>query len=243
MIPKIIHYCWFGGRPIPAKEQKCMKSWHRFLPDFEIVRWDESRFDINSTPFTKEAYAAGKYAFVADYVRLYALSTFGGVYMDTDIEIIKPIYDLLELEAFGGFETDDVIQTGIIGSTSNGTFVKNMFEYYKNRHFIQEDGCYDQTPNSAIFARLLIQEWGNLSLKNERISLPDIELYPSEYFCPIDQATWGITTTPNTYCIHYLSGSWLPVSAKITRKIKSIVGNIFGFETVRKIRNMIVSDK
>lgn len=221
-----------------------MKSWRKFLPDFQIMRWDENSFDVDSTPFTKEAYAAGKYAFVADYVRLYALNRFGGIYLDTDVQLIKPLYDLLECEAFGGFETDNIIQTGIIGSIANGTFVKNMFEYYECKHFLKNDGEYDQTPNSAIFAHLLSRQGGgNTPLENKRMSLSCIELYPSEYFCPIDQVTWKITTTQNTYCIHYLSGSWLPLSARIKRKIKSVIGNIFGFDAVQKIRDLLVSDK
>lgn len=237
MIPKKIHYCWFGKGILPIREKRCIESWKKFMPDFEFILWDEIRFDVNSVPFTQEAYQVKKYAFVADYVRLFALSTEGGIYLDTDVEIIRPLYPLLEYDAFGGFETNLVIQTGVIGSIANGIFVSKMFEYYQNRHFLLLDGSFDQTPNSAVFSNLLRGE--GLVLNNLQQSLAGIEIFPSDYFCPINQATWEIKVTENSYCIHYLSGSWLSKSERITRALKSLIGHVFGFKAVENIRNMV----
>lgn len=238
MIPKKIHYCWFGGGKIPARELRCIASWKKFLPDFELVLWDESRFDVNSVFFTKEAYEAKKFAFVADYVRLFALLNEGGVYLDTDVEIIRPFDDFMKFDAFGSFETPLVVQTGVIGSVSNGNLIKKMFEYYRDRHFLLADGSFDQIPNSKIITDMLIKD--GLELKNLHQSLTSFEIFPSDYFCPINQATWEIVVTPNTYCIHYLSGSWLPKKNRFTRLLKSLVGGLFGFKFVKSVRSFII---
>lgn len=222
---------------MPTKECKCIESWKKKLPDYEIVRWDESKFDINSAIFVKEAYQARKFAFVADYVRVYALLHEGGIYLDTDIEIIKSLTPLLNCSFLTGFETFGVIQTGLIGSEAGHFLIKKMYDYYQERHFIIERELFDQTPNSVILANIIAEE--GFVLNNTRQSKNNIDIYPSDYFCPINQATWEILTTSNTYCIHYLSGSWLPVKDRITRKLKFIIGNVFGFKIVAKIRKIL----
>lgn len=236
MIPKKIHYCWFGKGKIPNKELKCINSWRRLLPDFEIIRWDETNFDVNSVVFTKEAYQAKKYAFVADYVRIHALKNEGGIYLDTDVEVIRPFNDLLQCNFLSGFEIDGVIQTGVIGSAAGSDMINKIFEYYKGRVFLKENGEYDQKPNSAIIADLMKEM--NISLENKKHSFNGIMLYPSEYFCPINQATWEIVPTSNTYCIHYLSGSWLPFRDRCNRKLKSFIGKYFGFTLVEYLRSI-----
>lgn len=238
MIPKIIHYCWFGNKPMPDRECRCMESWTKFLPEFRIMRWDEESFDINSSKFVRQAYDMKKWAFVADYVRLWALKKYGGIYLDTDIEILRPFEDLLQYKAFGGFETDNVVQTGVIGSEENGDFINIIFNYYLNAYFVNQDGSLNSKPNSAIFAEIL-QKRGIQTL-NTRISNEIIELFPSEYFCPIDQSTWEIRTTEKTYCIHYLSGSWLPYSDRLKRQIKKNIGDLFGFDLVAKFRSLFI---
>lgn len=238
MIPKIIHYCWFGNKPMPERELRCMESWSKYLPEFKIMRWDEESFDINSSTFVRQAYDMKKWAFVADLVRLWALKNYGGIYLDTDIEILRPFDELLHYKAFGGFETDNVVQTGVIGSEANGEFINIIFNHYINASFVNQDGSLNTKPNSAIFAEIL-QKHG-ISTENIRSSNDLIELFPSEYFCPIEQATWEIKPTDNTYCIHYLSGSWLPYSDRLKRHIKTIVGKLFGFDFVEKLRNLIL---
>lgn len=241
MIPKKIHYCWFGKEPIPKKEIQCMESWSKFMPDFEIILWDETRFNIDSVPFTKEAYAAKKYAFVSDYVRLYALLKEGGIYLDTDVEIVKPLDSFLNFEAFSGFETPLVIQTGVMGSVPNGTFIKTIFDSYNEKLFLLPNGLLNQIPNSKIFTNLLINE--GLKLNNKQQTLPTVEIFPQEYFCPINQATQEITITKNTYCIHYLSGSWLSNKSRFSRKLKLNVGNLFGFKIVELLRKLLINQK
>lgn len=221
---------------MPPKECRCIESWKKKMPDYEIVRWDESNFDVNSLTFVKEAYQARKYAFVADYVRVYALFHEGGIYLDTDIEIVKSLTPLLGCSFLTGFETLGVIQTGVIGCEAGHFIIKKMYDYYQERHFKINNKSLDQTPNSVILANIIAKE--GFVLNNTRQSKKNIEIYPSDYFCPINQATWEIMTTSNTYCIHYLSGSWLPVKDRMIRKIKAIMGNLFGFNIVAKIRKI-----
>lgn len=237
MIPKKIHYCWFGGKPMPRKEQKCVESWKKKMPEYEIVRWDENNFDINSSFFTKEAYSVKKFAFVADYVRVYVLFHEGGIYLDTDVEIVKSLTPLLQCSFLTGFETEGVIQTGLIGCEAHNALIKKLFDYYQGRHFFLSNKKFDETPNSAILAILIGKE--GFLLNNVFQKKKGIEIYPSDFFCPIDQATWEVHPTENTYCIHYLSGSWLPFKDRMTRKLKTWIGNMFSFKLVRIIRNCI----
>lgn len=222
---------------MPSKEQKCVESWRKKLPEYEFIKWDESCFDISSTPFTREAYQAKKYAFVSDYVRVYALFNEGGIYLDTDVEVVKSFTPLLNCSFLTGFETNGVIQTGVIGCEARNDMIRKLYDYYQNRHFILDSNNFDQTPNSAILALLLKEE--NFLLDNTFQRKGGIEIYPSDFFCPIDQATWEIKPTENTYCVHYLSGSWLPLRDKMSRKVKCLLGEMFGFKLVRTIRNFI----
>lgn len=236
MIPKIIHYCWFGNKELPALEQKCMESWKKFLPEYEIKYWNESNFPIDDYPFAKGAYEAKKFAFVADVARLHALYHFGGIYLDTDIEILKPIDNLLDSPLFLGFETDGVIQTGVIGSCRKNPIIKRMLDYYSNKQGfdLSLDGT---TANSELFANLF--KTMGISLNDRCFESPELKLYSSEYLCPINQATWEISTTPNSYCIHYLSGSWLPRKDLWSRKLKLWIGKNFGFKLVEKLRSLV----
>jgi hypothetical protein len=238
MIPKIIHYCWFGGKPLPKLETQCMKSWAQVLPDYKVMRWDENTFDINSVPFVKEAYEAKKFAFVADYVRLYALTKFGGIYLDTDVEVVKPLDDLLHYEAFGGFETANIMQTGVLATTTENEIMQEFFARYWDMHYqVDSKGENLTQPNSAILADILASH--GLRLDNTRQSICGMELFPQEYFCPIDQATRQIRCTTNTYCIHYLSGSWFPRRLRWQNNAKRMIGRIFGYQIINLVRQAI----
>lgn len=235
MIPKVIHYCWFGGKELPALEKRCRKSWDKFLQEYEIICWDESNFPFEKYKFAEEAYKAKKYAFVADVARLHALYNFGGIYLDTDIELLKSPEDLLNTPLFMGFETDNVIQTGIIGACGYNPIIKKMLKYYEDKKGFNQttDGTI---ANSELFARMF--KTMGIPLENRCYESKELKLYSSEFLCPINQATWEITTTSNSYCIHYLSGSWLPYKAIWSRKLKQWLGNTFGFEFVNKIRSI-----
>ncbi|MDD3480044.1 MAG: glycosyltransferase [Paludibacteraceae bacterium] len=208
MIPKIIHYCWFGRGKMPELAHKCIESWKKQLPEYDYKLWNEDNFDINSVPYVKEAYEARKFAFVTDYVRLYALYHVGGVYMDTDVEVLKPLDRFLELPAFSGFESDKEIPTGIMASEQHGEWAKEMLDYYgKDRHFLLPDGSLDMTTNVQIIGGLMqangfIMENGYQTYKNGIM-----HLFPKDYFCPKGR-TGIITLTENSYCIHHFNGSW-----------------------------------
>lgn len=236
MIPKTIHYCWFGGKELPSLEKKCLESWIRILPDYKIKRWDESNFDVNQYPFAAEALKNKKYAFVADVCRLHALYTEGGIYLDTDVEMLRPLGDLHNSPVFMGFETDNVIQTGVIGAERENLIISSMLDYYRNKNGFNPD-IDGAIANSELFANMF-RNMG-IPLSNENYQSTELLLLKSEYLCPINQATWEITATKNSYCIHYLSGSWLPKRNIYTRKLKNIIGRCFGYGFVEKLRALL----
>lgn len=205
-IPRIIHYCWFGGNPLPELERKCFDSWKKFCPDYEIIRWDENNFNLNYNSYVREAYDAKKYAFVSDVVRLYALVNYGGIYMDTDVEVIKPLDDLLCYEAFSGFESEKNVSTGLMASIKGQPFFLELLHEYDNAHFINSDGSYDITTNVARI-RSACQKHG-LLLNNTLQTINGLTLFPTEYFCPKRPSDGKTVITDNTYAIHHYSASW-----------------------------------
>ena len=208
MIPKIIHYCWFGRGPMPELAQKCIDSWHRHMPDYEYKLWNEDTFDIRSNAYAKEAYEAKKYAFVSDYVRLYALYTEGGVYMDTDVEVLRPFDDhLMSRSGFIGFEGTKrlPVGTGVIACHANSEWAKEQLNVYQDIHFLQNDGTYDLTTNPVRITSLMRQN-GFLQNGQEQ-DYKDIHVFPVDYFCP-RQTTGEYFLTDRTYCDHHFMGSW-----------------------------------
>lgn len=206
-IPKIIHYCWFGRGALPEDSKQYIESWKKYCPDYEIKEWNEDNFDVNSNRYVKEAYEAKKYAFVTDYVRLYALYHEGGIYMDTDVEVIKPLDRFLEHHAFSSFENNDSIPTGLMASEKGGKWVKKLLDEYDGISFIKPDKTMDLTTNVIRITNLTEKEYG-LKRKSSYQDLGDVTLYPHEYFCPKDWNTGKINITENTYAIHHFKGSW-----------------------------------
>ena len=203
MIPKIIHYCWFGTGKMNELHKKCIDSWKSKLSDYEFVLWDESKFDVESCMYTREAYKAKKYAYVSDYVRLYALKTYGGIYLDTDVMVLKSFNPLLNLNGFVCYENEKekIPATCVIGASKGNKFINLFFEYYSNRSFINEYGSYDLVPNTVIMAKLIKK-------KSRDFTGIDITVFPSDYFSPaICNGIANITDT--TYSIHYFDGSWI----------------------------------
>lgn len=217
MIPKIIHYCWFGRGKMPALALKCIQSWKEILPDYEYMLWNEDSFDVTSNSYVKEAYDSKKYAFVTDYVRLYALYHVGGVYMDTDVEVLKRFDELLYLPAFSGFESDSNIPTGMMASEKNGKWVEELLNYYNNRHFLRSDGSCDLTTNTQTISETMKRE--GFKLKNSyQIHRKIVHIFPMDFFCAKSRSGL-VTVTDNTYCIHHFAGSWNPRSQKIKKYI------------------------
>ncbi len=207
MIPRKIHYCWFGKGPMPDLAVKCIESWHKYMPDYEYKLWNEDNFDINSVPYVREAYEAKKYAFVTDYVRLYALFTEGGIYMDTDVEALKSYDDLLSLTGFTGYEGSKYMPpvTGTMASIAGGEWVKEQLAAYDGIHFLKEDGTFDITTNTVRISKIM-RENGFVQ-DGKKKQYKDITIFPSEYFCP-RQTTGEFFLTNNTYCDHHFLGSW-----------------------------------
>lgn len=207
MIPKIIHYCWFGRGLMPELATKCIESWHNIMPDYDYKLWNEDNFDISCNAYVKEAYEAKKFAFVSDFVRLYALYTVGGIYMDTDVEVFKSYDDLLDLSGFIGFEGTKhyPVGTGTIASLPNGEWVKEQLDAYNDIHFIRPDGSYDLTTNPIRITTIMRQNGFLQNGKEQKYR--DMYVFPVDYFCP-RQTTGEFLRTENTYCDHHYMGSW-----------------------------------
>lgn len=215
MIPKIIHYCWISENPtseLPEEVKECINSWKKFLPDYKIVQWNLNNINIEQNRYMKEAYLSKKYAFVSDYIRLYVLYNYGGIYLDTDVKVIKSFDKLLNNKVFMGFETLDGIATCVIGAEKESSLIKELLEIYTNRDFIKSDGNFDMTPNTLLIKPLLIKY--SISFNNMLQKKGYITVYPIEYFCPLDRLTGDINITENTYAIHLFNGSWLPKEQK-----------------------------
>lgn len=207
MIPKIIHYGWFGGQPLPEIAVRCMESWKRYCGDYETVEWNESNFDVNMARYSKEAAQVGKWAFVADVVRFYALYNYGGIYLDVDVEILKPLDGFLNAGMFIGFESERFINSGQgFGAVKNHYLIKKMMDIYTDLPFIYPDGTLNTTPSPKYTSKIMSDE--GFELNNARQTIGDVEVYPKDYFCPKDWLTLEMNVTPNTHSIHHFLASW-----------------------------------
>lgn len=222
MIPKIIHYCWFGKGGMNALAKHCIDTWKKILPDYELRLWNEDNFDVNSTLWTQQAYKEKKYAFVADYVRLHALYTEGGIYMDTDVEVLKSFDRFLDCPAFAGFESEAMIQTGVMGSKKESFWSEKMFSYYKNRPYLRNDGTPEPITNVTIISEMM-SKYGFLPNNTFQTCNEILHLYPTDFFCPKDQLTLKVHLTKNTYCIHHFDGSWFSPAVKWKKKLRSLL--------------------
>lgn len=241
-IPKKIHFCWLSGEEYPELVQKCIHSWKEKLPDYEIKCWDTKNFDVNICRYTREAFQTKKYAFVSDYVRLYALYHEGGIYLDSDIEVLKNFDDLLQNSAFTGFEKNNqTVAAWIFGSEKKNPIFKEFLDYYVDKVFILPNGEYDLTPNPFPVTDICVNH--GLKLNGKKQELDSITVYPRDYFCPYNRATEELNITENTYCIHYFNGAWISGDKKqiihkrkqIIKKYGKVAGYIYyGFGTWKK---------
>lgn len=223
MIPKIIHYCWFGRGEMPQLAKDCIASWHKYMPDWEYKLWNEENYDVNSVPYTKEAYGAQKFAFVTDFVRLWALCNEGGLYFDTDVKAFKSFDDLMNYPAFAGFEGSKhrPMGTCVMASEAGGEWVKEQLDHYKDRRFILSDGLMDLTTNVQFISEKM-RENGFVQDGKEQ-DYKDLHVFPVEYFCP-RQTTGEYFRTENTYCEHLGLGSWVEQSDGWKAKAGRLVG-------------------
>lgn len=216
MIPKVIHYCWFGMNEKPPLVKKCMESWKRYCPEYSIVEWNESNFDVAGNDYVKEAYESGKWAFVADYARLWIIYHYGGIYLDTDVEILKSFDSLLEETAFLGLEDSRLIATGLgFGAEKRNGIVKTMLQEYDGIHFINEDGSFD-TLTCPIRNTNSIQYLLPKTMDYDKVTkIKDATIFPREYFCPLSADGSEMLKTKNTYSIHWFTATWLSPEEKI----------------------------
>lgn len=239
MIPKLIHYCWLSNDPIPEKLQKCINSWKEKLPEYEIMLWDFNRFDIHSSIWVKQAFEAKKYAFAADYIRLYAVYHYGGIYLDSDVEVVKPLNDLLHLPYFIGLDSNNLIEAGIIGSEKNNPWIKACLDYYQNRSFIKDDGTNDVEVLPVIMKKEIEKIRTIVSLKETPATYDEEEKYlyvfPFPYFCSKRHDTGKVVICTSTYTVHHFAMSWLPVKVRILTYSKRAMMKIFGVKFIERI--------
>ncbi len=227
-IPQCIHYCWFGRGPLPELALKCLASWKKYLPDYEIIEWNEDKFDINAVNYTREAYDAKKFAFVSDYARYWILYKYGGLYFDTDVEVIKPIDDIVAKGSFMGCESlgDDfaLVNPGLgIGATAGHPFYKEMLDRYSNLHFIDSEGKLN-LQTVVYYTTESLKEFGLRNIDAMQ-NVQDLWIYPKEYFCPKNYDTGVVNLTANTRTIHHYSASWYGRKDKVYRFVREHFGD------------------
>ena len=223
MIPRTIHYCWFGRGEIPQLAQVCIASWHKYMPDWEYKLWNEENFDVNNASYTAEAYKAGKYAFVSDYVRLYALKQMGGVYFDVDFEVYKAFDDLLHYHAFAGIEGSkhNPVMMGVCASEPHGQWVTEMMEAYQHRHFLKPDGTPDLTTNVQFITGIMASN--GFRQDGTEQDYKDLHVFPVDYFSP-RHTTGEYIKTENTYCEHKGLASWSNKKKGLKDRVLDLVG-------------------
>lgn len=241
-IPKKIHYCWFGGNPLPEMAIKCIESWKKFLPDYEIIEWNESNYDVHKIPYISQAYNAKKYAFVSDFARFDILYEHGGLYFDTDVEVIKSMDKIIEQGAFAGVEFPGKLASGLgLASPEASPIYKEILDSYKKSSFIKENGQNDLT---TVVTRVsdIFKKYG-FTDENKIQKIADVTIYPVEYFCPKDYETGEINITENTYSIHHYDASWVSdfwknanlIRNKIYKKTKNVFFRNFIFNIAVRI--------
>ncbi len=222
-IPKVIHYCWFGKGKLPPLAEKCIRSWKQFCPGYEIVCHTEDNFDFSSNRYAKEAYEAGEWAFVSDYARLKVLYDEGGIYLDTDVELLKPLDDLIQETGYMGFDDNGVISTGLGFACEQGNeLVGALLADYDEIPFVLPDGSYDTTPCPDRNTRTMVRL--GLDLKKSNQIFMGLRILPEDYLCPMKYYTGKKIITEHTYSIHHFCASWTSKTAKRTLFIKRLIG-------------------
>ena len=218
MIPKRIHYCWFGGNPLPEDVQQYIASWKKHCPDYEIIRWDESNYDVKKNDYVRAAYENKKWAFLTDYVRLDVVYEYGGIYLDTDVELIKSMDDLLVHDCFMGMEQVGTVATGLgFGAVAGHAFLAQNKAIYESKSFVRENGEFKPEICVKITTGLL-REHG-LVAENRIQNVAGVAIYPTDYFCPLVMGTNKLMITERTFSIHHYAASWYTGNA-LVKKIK-----------------------
>ena len=227
MIPKIIHYVWVGNNPKPKDVKKCMKTWKKHLKDYEIIEWNESNFDINSHPFVKKAYEAKKWAYVSDYIRMYAIYNYGGIYLDTDVLVLDNFDKFLDNKVFVGFERENYPFTAVFGAEKKNKFIKKLLDYYDNLDAYNFDF---ENNNTISVSNILINEYGCSKENKEQLLKDGIKVYKDDILC---------NPSKNSTAVHIFTGTWLegvkPLKRKIVTALKINIKTKKQAEIYRKI--------
>jgi hypothetical protein len=252
MIPKILHYCWFGGKEKPAKEKACIESWKKFLPDYQFIEWNEDNVDLDSSLFCRQAYDLKKYAFVSDYVRTKVLYEYGGLYLDTDYKILKPLDDVLtQNNNVLGWETSTHVGTAFMAFEKGHPVMQRFLHYYNSHPFKDDKGRLDITANVSILTDLLVEDGAVCNREQQKVK--DVMIYPRECFFPKKLGEYEFRTTEATLGIHYFSACWLTerqrkrgnskvwttVIRPIFKSCKSFCLSVLGKERARNIEIVV----
>lgn len=241
MIPKKIHYCWLSGDAYPEKIEECINSWKKKLPDYEFILWSKDIFDIETSIWVKEAFLKKKYAFAADYIRFYALYNYGGIYLDSDVEVLRTFDDLLDLPYFIGFDSSNSFEAAVMASEPGNLWVKLCLEYYNNRHFLQSDGSFDVKVLPLIMKEEIEKRYVIAPLTNfhfKYVSDKCIYVYPYTFFSPKRHDTGDVNVESYTYTIHHYAMSWIPYRMKFLIKVKRTLMVLLGVKTVDSFINV-----
>lgn len=245
MIPKIIHYCWFGPKPFPPLAQRCLKSWKFYMPDYEIRLWSEDTFDVNCVPFVRDAYHHGKYAFVSDYARLWALYRYGGVYLDTDVELIRSVNDLCQRGGWMGRELPEPsvpgkypVNLGLgFALPQEHPWLKELLGIYDRMDFPDPNDKSSVITIVRVVSDMLEQK--GLNIDNSYQQIKDVHIYPSEYLCPKSYYTGHTHITDSTYSIHHYDASWMPPAQKFKDRLVHFLGPVG--KLFVKVKKLILS--
>ena len=245
MIPKKIHYCWFGGNPLPESAKKYIETWKKYCPDYEIIEWNETNFDVNQNQYCKEAYEAKKWAFVSDYARFWILYRYGGIYFDTDVEVLKPLDKIIEKGPFMGCERDAdksgmttiAVAPGLgLGVNPGLGLYKEILDLYENLHFKNKDGSLNLKTVVQYTTEVLIKH--GLKKSNQIQKCAGVYIYPREYFCPKNIDTGALEITENSYTIHHFEGTWLTPWLRFRHNIKLLLVSIFGERFIKLLKKI-----
>lgn len=228
MIPKIIHFSWLSKDPYPAKIRKCIDSWSKVLPDYRIMLWDFDRLGDAANVWVHEAFDNKKYAFAADFVRAYALYNYGGIYLDSDVEVLKNFDDFLDLPYFVGQESGGwIVEAACMGAEKGLPLFRRLTEYYKDRHFVKADGTFDTLPMPEIMQAVVDRHYKVKRIESiaEFDPSPDtLSVLPADYFSPIDIRTMQLKTTGRTVAIHHFAASWCSRRMRLKKRIQRMLG-------------------